>query len=248
MVYAIDLSDKVAIVTGAGRGMGLVMAELLAQSGAQVVVADVLPRAEAAEGLEKLAQIGGRPPIYLRHNLAIEQECQAVVAETVAQCGRVDILVNNAAVTKQPWQLTFEINTLAPYHLMVAAHQDMRRRHYGKIVNVTTSGTFSGGGDGIEYNATKGALDNLTRYLGKRFAADGVIMNAVAPGPTLTDMMRKYYGEDEYTAHYLPTMPLGRTLVPLDLAKVVLFLCSELSDSLVGETLLPDGGRARLNP
>ena len=140
------------------------------------------------------------------------------------------------------------VNLMAPCVLMEAAFEDMKKRGWGKIVNVTTSGVFSGGGDGIAYNATKGGLESATRFLAKRYAKDGVTINALAPGPTLTAIMRSYIGEEEFERHYLPTMPIGRILTPEDFAKVVLFFCSPLSDAITGESVLADGGRARLNP
>jgi NAD(P)-dependent dehydrogenase (short-subunit alcohol dehydrogenase family) len=131
---------------------------------------------------------------------------------------------------------------------MEEAYLDMKKRGWGKIVNITTSGVFSGGGDGLEYNATKGGLDSATRYLAKRYGKDGVTINAVGPGPTLTAIMKSYIGEEEFESHYLPTMPIARILTTDDLAKAVLFFCSPLSDAITGESVLADGGRARLNP
>jgi NAD(P)-dependent dehydrogenase (short-subunit alcohol dehydrogenase family) len=247
MPYAIDLSGKVAIVTGGVTGLGLAITTILATSGAQVAMGDIIEPEKAAPFLASLSHFSP-VPVHMRYDISSEAECKELVAETVRRFGRVDILVNNAAIAHQEWHKVFDVNVLAQFYLNNAAYEDMKTRHYGKIVNVTTSGVFSGGGDGVEYNATKGAADSMTRYLGKRFAKDGITVNTVAPGPTLTDMMRAYYGEDKFTDHYLPTMPIGRTLVPEDLARVVLFLCSPLSDSVCGESILADGGRARLNP
>ena len=100
----------------------------------------------------------------------------------------------------------------------------------------------------IKYNATKGAADSLNRYLARRFATDGINVNAIAPGPVLTEMMAKYHSEDVFAEHYIPQMPTRRLLKPIDIAKVALFLCSPLSDALCGETILADGGRVRLYP
>jgi NAD(P)-dependent dehydrogenase (short-subunit alcohol dehydrogenase family) len=247
MPYEIDLSGKVAIVTGGVTGLGLAITTILASAGAQVAMGDIIAPEKAAPFLEKLSSFNPIP-VHLRYDISSEKECKELVAETIRRFGKVDIVVNNAAIAKQPWHKVFDINVLAQFYLNSAAYEDMKTRHYGKIVNVTTSGVTSGGGDGVEYNATKGAADSMTRYLGKRYAKDGITVNVVAPGPTLTDMMRAYYGEDRFNDHYLPTMPIGRTLVPEDLAKVVLFLCSPLSDAVCGESILADGGRARLNP
>ncbi|MDR3255365.1 MAG: SDR family oxidoreductase [Synergistaceae bacterium] len=247
MPYSIDLSGNVAIVTGGVTGLGLAITAILAGAGAQVVMDDIITPEDATPFLEVLSSCDP-VPVHLRYDIGGEEECKALVAETVSRFGRVDIVVNNAAIARKPWHKVFDVNVLAQFYLNSAACEDMKKRQYGKIVNVTTSGVASGGGDGIEYNATKGAADSMTRYLGKRYARDGVNVNAVAPGPTLTDMMRGYYGEEKFHDHYLPTMPIGRVLIPEDLAKVVLFLCSPLSDAVCGESILADGGRARLNP
>lgn len=241
------IEGKVAIITGGGRGLGFAVAKRLASAGAQTVIVDILPAEKIAPSLEELAACGPEP---LRLNLDIskQEECAAIVQRTVDAFGRVDILVNNAAITKGTWEQVIGVNMLAQYNLNTAVFEDMKKRGYGKIVNITTSGTFSGGGDGVMYNATKGAADSMTRYLAKRFAAEGVNINAVAPGPVLTEMMENYYGREVFTQHYLSQIPLGRLLVPDDIAKVVFFLCSSLSDALCGETILADGGRVRLNP
>ncbi|WP_028708007.1 SDR family NAD(P)-dependent oxidoreductase [Propionicicella superfundia] len=247
MTVSIDLSDQIAIVTGAARGFGRAIAVRLAEAGAQVVVADVLEEAVAEPTLRAIAAVGAEP-VYAHADLGRDEGCHDLIAAVVARFGRVDVLVNNAAVTKGTWEQVFAVNVFAPHTLNEAAFEDMRTRRSGKIVNITTSGTFSGGGDGIAYNASKGAADSMTRYQARRFAAEGVALNAVAPGPMLTDMMEAYFGSEVFTRHYTPQMPAGRVLTPEDVSGAVLFLCSPLSDALCGETLLADAGRVRLSP
>jgi len=247
MSYEIDLSGKVAIVTGGVTGLGLAITSILADAGAQVVMGDIITQEEAEPFLERLSS-KEPAPVHVRCDIGLESECKKLVAETIDRFGRVDIVVNNAGIANQSWHKVFDVNVLAQFHINSAAYENMKLRRYGKIVNITTSGTFSGGGSGIEYNATKGAADSMTRYIAKRYAKDGVMVNAVAPVPTLTDMMRDYHGERNFENHYLPTMPIARTLVPEDLAKVVLFMVCPLSDCLCGETILADGGRVMLNP
>lgn len=247
MTVHIDLSDQIAVVTGAARGFGQAIAVRLAEAGAQVVVADVLEESAAQPTLSAIAAVGAAP-MYVQADLSQEAGCHGLVTTVVARFGRVDVLVNNAAVTKGTWQQVFAVNVFAPHALNEAAFEDMRTRRSGKIVNITTSGTFSGGGDGIAYNASKGAADSMTRYQARRFAAEGVTLNAVAPGPMLTDMMESYFGSEAFTRHYTPQMPTGKVLSPEEVSGTVLFLCSPLSDALCGETLLADAGRVRLSP
>jgi NAD(P)-dependent dehydrogenase (short-subunit alcohol dehydrogenase family) len=247
MAYEIDLSGKVAVVTGGVKGIGFAATSILAEAGAQVVMGDIVSSEDAQPFLERLSAC--KPlPVHIRCDIGIEADCKELIAETVRRFGRVDIVVNNAAILLEPWYRVFDVNVLAQVHINEAAYEDMKKRSYGKIVNITTSGVFSGGGGGIEYNATKGAVDSITRYMAKRYAKDGITVNSVAPGPTLTDLMKAYQGESKFNSHYLPTMPIGRALVPEDVAKVVLFLVSPLSDAICGEAILADGGRVRLNP
>jgi len=246
MAYAIDLSGQVAIVTGAAQGIGHATAKLLAESGAQVVIDDLLPEENAAAKLDEIAAVGLRPA-YFTYDIGTETGCVTLVEKTIERFGRIDILVNNACAHKT-WDMAFNVVLMACWNLSNAVRPDMAKRHRGKIVNITTSGTFSGGGDGPIYNAFKGAVDSLTRFMSRRFAEDGIFINAVAPGPVLTEIMRAYRGEEEFSAHYLPQIPIKRIFEPLDMARIVLFLCCELSDMMVGETLLADAGRVRLNP
>ena len=248
-MYAIDNSGKIAVVTGGGRGLGLEIVHRLWLSGAQTVIADVLPADEVEKNLDAFTDADPDiRPVLFPCDISKQEACEKLIDDVVKSFGRIDILVNNAAVSKPDWIKCYEINLLAHYYLNEAAIKDMSKRGYGKIVNITTSGTFSGGGDGIKYNATKGAADSLTRFMAKQYAPDGIHINAVAPGPVLTELMRGYYGEDVFTEHYLKQMPLKKLLRPENIADTVLFLCSEMSDGLTGETLLTDGGRVRLCP
>lgn len=246
-MYYLDLSGKVAVVTGGGRGFGAAIVEKLTACGAQVVIIDILNRKDIETNTKKAIELGLKP-YYISCDISSKENCENAVQEVIDQFQRVDILVNNASIANGEWDKFFKINILAQYYLQMAVQEDMKKRGWGKIVNITTSGTFSGGGTNVKYNATKGAADSMTRFQAKQFAKDGINVNAVAPGPVLTQIMREYHGEDEFAEHYMPQMPLKRLLIEEDIAKVVLFLCSELSDALCGETILADGGRVRLNP
>ncbi|MBQ9827667.1 MAG: SDR family oxidoreductase [Lachnospiraceae bacterium] len=247
-MYAIDNSGKNAIVTGGGRGLGLEIVHRLALSGARVIIADILPDDEVAKNLDAFTDIPDNRPVFMHCDISDENECNKLIEETVNRFGSVDILVNNAAVSYLDWIKCFEVNLLAQFYLNEAAIKDMSKRGYGKIVNITTSGTFSGGGAGVKYNATKGAADSLTRFMAKQYASEGIHINAVAPGPVLTELMKDYYGEDVFTEHYLGQMPLKKLIMPENVADTVLFLCSAMSDGVTGETILADGGRVRLCP
>lgn len=244
-MYQIDLSGKVAIVTGGGKGIGAATAESLTASGAQVVI--ILKKDTVIDNEEKIAKLGLKP-YYMRCDISSKENCENIVQEVIEKFQRVDILVNNAAIAYEGWDELFETNVLAQYYLDMAVREDMKKRGWGKIVNVTSSAVFSGGGANVRYNATKGACDSMTRFLAKQFAGDGINVNAVAPGPVCTKITEKYCAKEKYAEKYVPQMPLKRLLVEEDIAKIVLFLCSELSDALCGETILADGGRVTLAP
>ncbi|MDR0600107.1 MAG: SDR family oxidoreductase [Treponema sp.] len=249
MGYMINLTGQTAIVTGGASGIGLKVAHFLASTGVQVVIGDLAAGFDVKRLLDGFKEYDGPTPMYVCRDISTEEECNALVADAMSSFGRVDILVNNAAVmVSDDWIEYFKTNTLSSYWMSVAVFNDMRKRRYGRIVNVSSSAVFSGGGGRVEYNATKGAMDSLTRYLAKLYASEGVTVNSVAAGPTLTPLMRKYHSEEDFREHYLPTMPINRLLTPEDAAGVVLFLCSPLSNTVCGEMILADGGRVRLNP
>ncbi len=247
LMLAIDLSGKNAIVTGAGRGLGAAMAKKLTQCGAQVIIVDIHDEEKIKGTLDDIGSVGSYP-VYYSYDISEEENCKALIKRAEEEFGHIDILVNNAAISKQDWIQVFKVNTLAHYFLNTEVAEVMKKNGGGKIVNITTSGTFSGGGDGVKYNATKGGADSLTRFLAKQYAPYGININAVAPGPVLTDLMKGYWGEDVFTDHYLKQMPLKKLLVPDNIANVVLFLCSDLADAICGESILADGGRVRLCP
>jgi len=130
---------------------------------------------------------------------------------------------------------------------MEEAAKNMEKRRYGRIVNISSSRIFSGGTTCVQYNSTKAALDSVSRFMAKRYAAKGILINVVAPGPVLTDMVQLHYSRETFSEHYMDQMPIGRCLVPEDIARSVLFMSSKLCSAVCGETLLCDGGRVKLS-
>lgn len=244
MAYVIDLQGKVAIVTGAKGGIGSGIAEFLIKAGAKVAICDLSSPIDVKferfeNDKEKI--------FYEQVDLSIPGNGAKFVSDVVEYFGRVDIVINNAAMPSEDWHKALNINVVAPLEIIEEAAKDMKKRNYGRIVNIASSSVFSGGTNLAQYNATKGALDSMGRFLAKRYAPDGILVNTVAPGPVLTDMIQKRYTKEEFAEHYISQMPIARYLVPEDIAGAVLFLSSELCSGLCGETLLCDGGRVKLS-
>lgn len=242
MAYVIDLSGKVAIVTGAARGIGAATARILAEAGAQVVIDDLVPN-EAVEALLSEIEAVGLRPLYLREDVSKPEEAQRLIRRTAERFGSVDILVNNAGVVAD-WDTSYDVHVKGPYYCAEAAKQIMVLGGGGRIVNVTSTCSQSGGTGIPQYVATKGGLFSLTRYLARTYAPLGVLVNGVMPAVIMSDMiMTRYASEEEMMEHYIPMMPVRRIGYPIDVARVILFLCSELSGFLCGEIITVDGGR-----
>lgn len=237
-----ELTDHTALITGGTAGIGFESARLMAQEGALVIIAgrdhDRGERAAAAVGSNArfvhadMGELGS-------------------VEWLVRQCGKVDILVNNAAsfpaaltVDQDPqgFESMFDTNVRGPYFLVAGLARGMVERRRGSIVNVTTLAAFKGIAGASAYSASKAALESLTRTWAAEFGPAGVRVNSVAPGPTRTEGVAAEWGEtNEELGRGLP---LGRTAYASEIAEAVLFLSSPRSSFITGSTLHADGGGA----
>lgn len=242
MSYTIDLSGKVAIVTGAAKGIGKATAHLLTEAGAQVIIDDVLPQASIQPVLDEIGKTGARP-YYVQKDISIEENCKGMVREILDQFGRIDFLINNAGVVAD-WDKSFAVHVKAVHYCSEAVKPHMAERGNGRIVNITSTCVLTGGTGIPQYVATKAGSFSLTRYLAKTYAPLGILVNAVMPAVIMSDMiMTRYASEEEMIAHYIPQMPVRRIGYPKDIANIILFLCSELSSFICGEIIVADGGR-----
>jgi len=242
MSYPIDLSAKVAIVTGGAKGIGEASAKYLAQAGAQVVIDDLLEQVKVRDVLDSIEKVGARP-YYLQEDISSPEGASRMVQRTLDQFGRVDILVNNAGVVAD-WDRSYSVHVKGVYYCSEAVKMPMSERGSGKIVNLTSTCVFSGGTGIPEYVASKGGTYSLTRYLARTYAPLGILVNGVMPAVIMSDMiMTRYQTKEEMIDHYVPMMPVRRIGYPEDVAGVVLFLCSDLSNFMCGEVLVVDGGR-----
>jgi len=241
------LAGKVAIVTGGARHIGAVYARKLAAEGAAVVIADVLDGAEVVGQIEKQ---GGKAKA-LKIDVSREEETDRMAAETVKAFGRIDILVNNAAIfidiqrrpfheiSAEEWDRISAVNIKGPFLCAKAVFPQMKQQRSGKIINISSSTVFWGTPMFLHYVASKSALIGMTRALAREVGEYGMCVNAIAPG------LVEHEGQSaprELSEFQLKVRSLKRVETPEDLLGVLVYLASPDSDFVTGQTLLIDGG------
>lgn len=248
------LDGQTAVVTGAGRGLGERMATGLAEAGADVAIADV----DADNGAETAATIAdatGVETTAIRTDVTDEADVEAMVDHVAAELGPVDVLINNAGIvenepaesmTVDEWQRVIDVNLTGVFHC--AKHvgsQMLDRSADGAIINIASmSGHIANFPQPqAGYNASKSGVAGLTRSLASEWAADGIRVNAIAPGYMRTAMVDETLAErPEMEETWLSDTPMGRLGRPRELAPVAVFLASEASSYMTGEVVFVDGG------
>ncbi|MCL4494360.1 MAG: SDR family oxidoreductase [Firmicutes bacterium] len=247
-----DCRDKVALVTGGGRGLGRIMATALAEAGADVVICSRAVEAcqEAAEQIKK----SGRKSMALALDVSNPENVDQVVLETIKAWGRIDILINNAGTSwgasalnmpLDAWHKVVETNLTGTFLMSQRVGREMVSRGSGKIINIASVAGLSGSPpevlDAIGYSASKGGIIALTKDLAVKWGPYGITVNAVAPGFFPTKMSRvvlERHG-DEILRH----IPLGRFGTDDDLKGLIIFLSSKASDYMTGSIIVVDGGQ-----
>lgn len=241
------LSGKVAIVTGASRGIGREIAERLAENGAEVVVNYASSPAKAEEVVGRIKQGGGEARA-IQADISQVAEIERLFRETIEAYGGIDILVNNAgimttkpiaAMTEEDFDQQFAINVKGTYFAIQQAFRHMNSG--GRIINFSTSVAGQMFPTYSVYAGTKGAVEQFTRQLAKEFGPKGITINAVAPGPVNTELFTVGKSEEQI-AGIVKMNAFGRLGEPDDIAGVVLFLASEESKWITGQTLRVNGG------
>jgi 3-oxoacyl-[acyl-carrier protein] reductase len=243
----ITLPDKVAIVTGAARGIGLAIAELLACAGTSLALVDVNERL-VREIARRLGEQGFNV-LPVAADVSIGQQVQVAVKTVVGAWGRVDILVNNAGIcpltpidqiTEAEWDRVLAVNLKGAFLFCQAVMPIMRQQRSGKIINISSSAAQTGGLiASLHYSASKAGLIGMTKSLARLLAPD-IQVNAVAPGMIDTEMTRVY--DETVKANVLRGMPLQRLGTTEDVAWAVLYLASKASDFMTGQVLALSGG------
>jgi len=238
---------KVAIVTGASRGIGRAIALSLAMVGVSVVVNYKKSRHEAEKVLELVQQAGSDGFLY-EGSVADSEAMERMVAATLEQYGQLDILINNAGIlvpkhimmTKaEEWIQAIETNLTGAFYCVKYAIRPMIEQHYGRIVNVSSVASIRGIAGQGSYASSKAGLNGLTRVLAKELALYGITVNAVAPGFIETDMTSIF---DKKKTEYQNTIPLKEFGKPEDVASLVSFLVSDNAGYITGQVIAVDGG------
>jgi 2-deoxy-D-gluconate 3-dehydrogenase len=245
-----DLKGRAALVTGGNGGIGLGMAQGLAQAGAAIAIAG-RDQSKNSAALAQLRDLGVKA-VALKADLRDEKSCRAMVEQAAEKLGRLDILVNNAGInirkapqdyTLEEWHEVMDTNLTSAFVASQAAYAHLKRAGRGKIVNIGSMMSIFGGGYLSPYGASKGAIVQLTRSLASAWARDNIQVNAILPGWIDTALTRRareeLKGLDE---RVLSRTPAGRWGEPADLAGIAVFLCSTASDFVTGTAIPVDGG------
>jgi NAD(P)-dependent dehydrogenase (short-subunit alcohol dehydrogenase family) len=244
-----DLAGRVALVTGAGRGLGRAIAVGLAEAGADLAVAS-----RSKEQLESLAQeVVSRGHSATTHRVDVLdlRSIHQLVSDVLEQHGHIDILVNNAGakapesvldVSEETWDLVLGTNLKGAFFVAQAVGRGMLVQGHGKIINVASTYALVGAAGRATYAASKGGLLQLTRVMASEWASRGINVNAIGPTAMSTPMNEALFSDSDWQARTLERIPAGRFCAPRDVVGAVIFLASSASDMVHGHLLLIDGG------
>ena len=243
------LEGKVALISGGSRGQGATEAELFVKEGAKVVIADILE----PEGNAVAAQIreGGGDASFIRLDVTSEDDWRDAVEFTLNTYGRLDILINNAAIYKRTpivqteldeWNQIMDINSTGVFLGTKHSVPAMQKSGGGSIINISSTAGLVGSERGSAYGASKGSVRLFTKYTAIQHASDGIRSNSIHPGPIDTEMIKENISTPEDRAESEARVPLGRIGTVMDVAYGALFLASDESSFMTGAELVIDGG------
>ena len=246
-----QLKGKTAIITGAAQGIGAVYAAALAAEGAKVCLTDILDTANAVSAIEDK----GGEAMGMTVDVTDMAACEAMVSATISAYGSADILVTNAAlfaalerrsflqIDGDEWDKVMAINTRGVFNSIKAAAPEMKKKGYGKVINISSSTIYSGVPLMLHYVASKGAVDAMTKALARELGGDGITVNTIAPGFTMSDQIEAQRDKLEFYVNLsLTGRSLKREQAPDDLLGALIYLASPASDFVTGQAIVVDGG------
>jgi NAD(P)-dependent dehydrogenase (short-subunit alcohol dehydrogenase family) len=249
------LADKVAVVTGAARGLGRACAECMAAEGAKVVVSDV--NEEAGEAVAAAIRDSGGEAVFIACDVGDKAQVDALVAGAVEAFGRVDTLVANAGIvnfsdflelTEEDFDAVLRVNLKGVFLTgQAAARQMVSQGSGGTIVNMSSINAVVAIPNIIPYVTAKGGVNQLTRGMALALAEEGIRVNAIGPGSIMTEMLKSVAGDKAAMHRILARTPMGRAGEPEEIGKIAVFLASGDSSYMTGEIVYADGGRLALN-
>lgn len=242
------LKNKVALITGAAKGIGKAIALKFASEGAAIAFTDLKADENFENTLNEIASFGVKAKGYIS-NAAHFDETHATVNEIVKEFGRIDILVNNAGITKdgllmrmseEQWDAVLTVNLKSAFNFSHALLPIMAKQRNGSIINMSSVVGVDGNAGQCNYSASKAGMIGLTKSIAKEMGSRGIRVNAIAPGFILTEMTEKL--SDEIKEGWIKRISLRRCGTPEDIANVATFLASDLSGYVTGQVIMTDGG------
>lgn len=244
------LKDKVAIITGSGRGIGEGIVLRFAEEGAKIIVNDV-NEADAKNVVDQVKAKGGQA-VAVVGSVSDRATVQKMVDTAVKEFGTLDIIINNAGITRDTilhkmtddqWNAVIDVNLTGVFYGIQCAARVMREKGYGKIINISSTSALGNAGQ-LNYSASKAGVIGMTKTAAKELGAKGINVNAIAPGMIWTDMMKNMPPESikQMDAMLPYLVPMNRKGLPRDIANLALFLASEESSFITGQIIFCDGG------
>ena len=244
----IDLNDKIVLVTGASRGIGKQVAKDLASYGATVVANYPHPKDSAEQTVEEIEKAGGTA-IMSEFDVSNFDAVQEGISSVIDKYGRVDILINNAGITKdqlflrmseEDWDVVFAVNMKGVFNCTKAVIRNMSKNKYGRIINIASVVGEMGNAGQLNYSSTKAGVIGFTKSAAKEFGSRGITVNAISPGFIQTDITQDI--PEEYKQKYMDAIPLARFGETTDISNVISFLVSDNASYITGEVIRVNGG------